>query len=54
MFLANLHQGIDPFTSIDRFDRHQYTHLSRDVNHRSASRHARSRLPKSGAPDPFH
>ena len=36
------------FSSIHRFDSHQHAHLRCDLNHRSASRQARSRLPQSG------
>jgi hypothetical protein len=52
--LADANQGIDSLASIDRLNRHQYAHLRRDVDHRSASRHARRRLVQSGAEEPFH
>src|ERR1035438_9131674 len=54
LLLANPYETVNALASVDRFDRHQHAHLRRDMDHRSASRHARSRLAQSGAAKPFH
>src|SRR5205807_9142589 len=52
--LAEPRERINALSSIDRLDGHQHAHLSGDLNHLSASRQARSRLPQSGGAAVFH
>src|SRR5271169_63150 len=54
LVLAKPGERIDSLSSVHRFDRHQYAHLRRDLNHLSASRQARSRLVQSGGAVVFH
>jgi hypothetical protein len=48
LLLAELRQGIDPFSAIDRLDRYQHPHLRCNLDHRSALRQASSNAAQSG------